>query len=585
VLLRVQAGQWRLTADVLRSRFSHKVALSGACLLATVWLTGGGCAYAQVMVAPTDPLAPKLQSDPRKPAPTFQRFNRAPYAQAPASSVFTPPASGAGRTGFDSTNSRKTRRQRNAKPKDTTDTQAIAPGVPQPPAASPFQTPPKTGEGAFAQAPGAPPVPEPGPIRKPLPKRKALEAEDPYAALGLRVGSFDLFPATELIGGYDTNPSRSPNKKGAAFYTTAPELRAQSNWSRHELKADLRGSYTGYSPDETPTLSRPNFDGKVDGRIDVTHSTRIDLGGRVLVATDNPNSPNLPAGIDKLPVYVTYGGSAGVGQRFNRFDLSVKGDVERTSYQDSTLVDGSTASNEDRNYDQYGGRLRGGYELSPGVTPFVEVGIDRRKHDLNADFFGYQRDSKGTSVSVGTTFEMPRLLTGDLSIGYVKRTYEDPRLSDLSGLIGNASLIWQASALTTVKLTASSSIGESTIPGVSGVFYRDVGLQIDHAFRQWLIGTVKLGVGMDTYKDAAVETSSGTTTTVCDCSPATTVTTTTETITDRIDKRYAFGLGLTYKLNRNFQLKGEYRQEWLRSNVTGVDYDASIFLLGMRFQK
>ncbi len=58
----------------------------------------------------------------------------------------------------------------------------------------------------------------------------------------------------------------------------------------------------GYSPDETPTLNRPYFNGKVGGRIDVTHDTRIDLNGRVLVSTDNPGSPNLQANIAKLPV-------------------------------------------------------------------------------------------------------------------------------------------------------------------------------------------------------------------------------------------------------------------------------------------
>jgi hypothetical protein len=102
---------------------------------------------------------------------------------------------------------------------------------------------------------------------------------------------FDLFPAVELSGGYSSNPGQSHDPKGAALYTVVPELKVQSNWSRHELKAELRGSYTGYSPDETPTLSRPYFHGKVDGRIDVTHDTRIDLGGRLLVSTDNPNSP------------------------------------------------------------------------------------------------------------------------------------------------------------------------------------------------------------------------------------------------------------------------------------------------------
>jgi hypothetical protein len=119
----------------------------------------------------------------------------------------------------------------------------------------------------------------------------------------VHAGAFTLFPAVELIGGYDTNPAHAPAGGGASLYTVAPELQVRSNWSRHELKADLRGSYTGYSPEARPTLSRPNFNGKVDGRIDVTRDTRIDLATRLLVATDNPGSPNLQAGLANLPVF------------------------------------------------------------------------------------------------------------------------------------------------------------------------------------------------------------------------------------------------------------------------------------------
>jgi hypothetical protein len=147
-------------------------------------------------------------------------------------------------------------------------------------------------------------------------------------------------------------------------------------------------------------------------------------------------------------------------------------------------------------------------------------------------------------------------LTGEVALGYTQRSYDDPRLDKLAGLLGNASLIWTANALTTVKLSANSTVGESTVAGVSGVLYRDVGLQIDHSFRRWLIGSVKLGFGLDDYVGMSRE-----------------------------DMRYSAGVGLTYKLDRSTQIKGEFRQDWLRSNVSGSDYTASIFLLGLRFQK
>ena len=513
-----------------------------------------GSADALAQMAAPDPLTPRLSTDPRNP-PRFQTFNRPALAQLAPPAVFTPPTSGAGVTGFDSTNTRKAKGK--AKPKARTNARAAAPGLPAPVTVSPYQKPAtNSGNSAYAAAPGSPPV-ELGPIRRPPKKRKAhTEPDDPYTALGLRTGAFTLYPAIELIGGHDSNPGRSADPKRATLYTIAPELRAQSNWSRHDFKADLRGSYTGYSPDTSPTLSRPNLNGKADGRIDVSKLTRIDLGTRVLVSTDNPGSPNLQAGLAKLPVFATFGGSAGIGQKFNRFDLSLKGDAERTAYQESKLTDGSTASNADRNYNQYGVILRGGYELMPGVTPFVEVGTDTRRHDLPVDLVGYQRNSKGDTGKIGSTFDLRGTLTGEVALGYTQRTYEDSRLDKLAGLIGNASLIWTANTLTTVKLSAISTVGESTVAGVSGVLYRDVSLQIDHSFRRWLIGSVKLGFGVDDYVGMSRE-----------------------------DKRYSAGVGLTYKLNRSVQLKGEYRHDWLRSNVTGSDYTASIFLLGLRFQE
>ncbi|HET7802900.1 MAG TPA: outer membrane beta-barrel protein [Pseudolabrys sp.] len=534
-------------------RMSNPMAPCGIGLvLAGCVLLVGGQARAQMSGAFMDAFAPKLQA-PRS-APRFQKYDREALAKLAETATFAPAGSGAGATGFDSTNTRKSRSK--IRTKNAANARAIAPGVPAQPAPSPYGKLADITASVPAGTPGAPPV-QIGPIRAPLKKRKAhTEPEDPYAPLGIQAGAFDLFPAIELIGGYNTDPGQTPSSKAAWFYTVAPELRAQSNWSRHELKANLRGSYIGYSPDETPSLNRPYVNGRIDGRIDVSHDTRVDLAGRILVSTDNPGSPNLQAGLAKLPIYTTGGGTVGVGQRFNRFDVSIKGDVERTVYQQSQLTDGSTSSNDDRNYDQYAGTLRGSYEISPGLTPFAEIIGDTRVHDLNTDSSGYQRNSNGLTGKVGAKFELTRLLTGEASLGYTRRSYEDPRLEDISGPIGDASLIYTASALTTVKVLGRSTIGESTIPGVSGVFYRDVGVQVDHSFRRWLVGSLKFGFGVDDYVG-----------------------------NDRLDKRYSAGFGLTYKLNRSVQIKGEFRQDWLQSNAPNVDYTASVVMLGLRLQR
>src|SRR5439155_12457587 len=118
----------------------------------------------------------------------------------------------------------------------------------------------------------------------------------------------------------------------------------------------------------------------------------------------------------------------------------------------------------------------------------------------STDRNGFQRDSHGLTGKVGTTFELSRLILGEVSIGQATRTYQDTRLERLQGLLTAASLIWAPTALTTVKLTATSSVDESTLPGVSGVLSRDYLAQVDHAFRRWLIGTVKVAYGTSDYQ-------------------------------------------------------------------------------------
>ncbi|HZP75094.1 MAG TPA: outer membrane beta-barrel protein [Pseudolabrys sp.] len=521
-----------------------------------------GSASAVAQTAPTDPFNP--QNDPK--LSPFQKFRRQNPATplAPSPSFIRPPASGAGKTGFDSTNARNKRKAAKTKAPATAPgvvmplpaSTAIAPGIAAQPSTPNTVTVSDVAANSSAQAPPAPFAPNAiGALPTPPKKRKPKDELDPYDPLGIRAGTMLLYPAVEVMGGYDTNPGRFSGGPGASLLRVAPELQAKSDWATHELKADLRGSYTWYKPDQTPSLDRPDVTGTVNGRVDVTHQTRVDLEGRFHVGTDNPNSPNLQAGLAKLPIYTSYGGTVGLGHRFNRLDVEIKGGVDRTVYQSSSLVDGTTASNQDRNYNQYAAGLRTGYELLPGVKPFVEFDFDTRKHDLNADFEGFQRDSKGKTGLVGTTFELTRLLTGEIALGYTVRDYEDPRLLQVKGLIGNASLLWTASALTTVKFTATSNVGESTVPGVSGALYRDAGIQVDHAFRRWLIGTLKFGAGLDDYIGL-----------------------------DREDHRFYIGAGLTYKLNRFAQIKGEVRREWLHSNVDGVDYTANVFLIGMRLQ-
>jgi hypothetical protein len=77
-----------------------------------------------------------------------------------------------------------------------------------------------------------------------------------------------------------------------------------TDWERHAFNADFRGTYTSY--DTYHSLDRPSAIGNMNGRIDVTSLSRIDLLGRLVVGTDRPGSPFIQADLTRLPIYTTW---------------------------------------------------------------------------------------------------------------------------------------------------------------------------------------------------------------------------------------------------------------------------------------
>ena len=399
------------------------------------------------------------------------------------------------------------------------------------------------------------------------PPRKRLKIDDdPFGAVGDYAGGFLVKSAVELSGGYDTNPSRTFVPKGSPFYVVAPEFLAVSDWERHAVVADLRGSFTGYGNTFPPpadgtissaptSLDRPDFTGHIDGRLDVSHDTRLLGEARLRVSTDNPGSPNIQAGLAKYPVYTVLGSTVGVDQNFNRLQLSAGGTVDRTVYTDSKLTDGTSTSNDDRNFNQFGGVGRVSYDLLPGVKPFAEVEGDSRVHDVRFDRSGFRRDSSGGYAKAGSSFEFSRLLTGEFSLGYAARDYVDPRLDRLQGLLTSASLTWTATPLTTAKFYSSTSIDETTVPGVSGVLTHIYTVEADHDFRRWLTAIGKFTWGSLDYQGDG-----------------------------RSDKIYTVSGDLIYKMTRNLWVKGTLRRDWLDSNIAGNSTASTVAMVGVRLQ-
>lgn len=513
-------------------------------------------------------LATAQSPSPDTPAPVYSDVLPDPMAPSRIGKTptFGSTASSAGTTGYDSLNRRRKARKRlpgEAKPVGPLQgTSATPTTLPPPLTFAPAQV-----NRAPLSASLAGTVPG-------QPLRRRLKPDlDPFGPVGDYVGSFLVKTAVEVSGGYDTNPGRFANPRGSSFYVIAPELLAASDWSRHSLVADLRGSFTGFGKtfpfsaadcDCDPLaatispvpyiIDRPEFNGKLSGRLDVTRDTRILSEARLRVGTDNPGSPSIQAGLQRYPLYAGFGGTIGIEQAFNRLTLNANATIDRVEYQNSVLTNGESTPNTDRNFDQYGGLVRASYEILPGLRPFAEIGGDTRRHDTVVDRSGYQRDSVSSYAKAGSTFELTRLITGEASIGYGSRDYRDPRLANLNGLLTTASLVWAATPLTTAKFTSGTSLDETTLAGASGVLVRTYTAEVDHDFRRWLTGIGKFTYGTLDYQGA-----------------------------NRLDEFYSISGDLIYRLNRTWQVKAQLRHDVVRYSA-GYSTASTAAMIGVRWQ-
>ena len=89
---------------------------------------------------------------------------------------------------------------------------------------------------------------------------------DPY---GKAAGSFRLLPTVDLGAGYNDNIRTSKiNQLDDFFYQINPALRAESQFSRHELNVFAGGNFTLYNTesDENITGLYVGSDGRIDLR-------------------------------------------------------------------------------------------------------------------------------------------------------------------------------------------------------------------------------------------------------------------------------------------------------------------------------
>ncbi len=378
--------------------------------------------------------------------------------------------------------------------------------------------------------------------------------DTPYDPIGYDVGSLRLTPSITQSFGFDSNPDQDQlGLRPSAFSRTEGEVGVLSTWSRNEFRADIRGGYNDYFSD--PQANRPDAIGTADYRYDLDRDTALDAEMRFAIDTQRVGSPEVANGAQSRPLISTFGGSVGWSENFGRLNLALHGSLDRTDYQNAVDSTGVIQNLSSQNFNDYGLRLRATYEVTPVLRPFVDLLIDDRIHDQTIDYTGFERDSAGVVGQVGSSFELTRLLSGEISAGYGARSYQDPRLKNIDSPVFNGAIIYAATPLTTISFRAATSFDETTVAGSSGTEARSLSLEVSHALLRNLTISGVLSYLNTDYVGVPIT-----------------------------ENTLAETLKLEYHLSRSLVATATYDHERLNSTLAGSSFGQNVFLAGLRWQ-
>ncbi|MCF6320216.1 MAG: outer membrane beta-barrel protein [Rhizobiaceae bacterium] len=380
------------------------------------------------------------------------------------------------------------------------------------------------------------------------------QEDDPFAPVGIQIGSLRLTSFVKQSVGVNTNQQSSANGDSGMITFTEVNAELRSQWRLHELGINLNGEYENFLNDEVDDSPAVEIDGSL--RLDLADGFAATIGGNYGLENEAANSTSLTATTVNQPVVNSFGGYLQLERTGYRFGLRLRGSIDRTQYADAKLSDGSVFSQADRDRTTFGISSRVSYQTGLAYNPFVQAAYSSSVFDSQIDRNGQRRDSETYELRGGIVFDISEKISGEFSIGYAVQEFVDPGLAALAGLVVDANLNWSPQRDTNVALTLGSDIGGSTAANDSGAVTYNGELAITRRIRSDLELNSNVGLAYTNYEGL-----------------------------NRIDTTFTAGLGIEYWLNRTLSFTADAGYESLESSQPDNSYDGATFMLGVKVQR
>lgn len=365
--------------------------------------------------------------------------------------------------------------------------------------------------------------------------------------------SGDLFPSTQadwrlaLRGAYRVDSSGSSYE-----IVAAPSVEFTHKASAREVVFGASAEIV--APHATSVRVR-EVEATLNGEIalgrDVTGELRANIG----ISQDDPGSSSLPAGVNTAPIVVE-GGAEGVAtRRFGSFFTALRGSIVREQYGASGLAAGGTQSNTDRNRTGLETGLRLGTEVAAHLDAFIEGAVRRDLYDAASRTYGVKADSWSYIAKTGLTGNWHDVLTGEVSVGYTYRNYDNGVFGNVHAALADASVTYNPDETVAITTSVGTELtADDPLTGATSTINYTAGIDASYLINERLTLRGQLGAELALLRN-----------------------------TGQTETEFSAGTGADFALNPHTDLNADY--DYVHANRVSGASDSHTVSLGVSFKR
>jgi hypothetical protein len=307
------------------------------------------------------------------------------------------------------------------------------------------------------------------------PKKAAITADKN----GIAAGSFLLFPDINLGALFDSNIYATRNEERDDWvWSLTPSIEARSNWDKHQLNASA-----GVTANRYQTTTPQNTDDywvNTQGGLDITDNTNLYAGAGYSRDHEDRSSPDIAASSEPT-IYHDTNAFAGVFHDFGPANVRFGAATSYLDYDNVKNDLGAVIVNDDRDRDVTTVGGRASFHVTPVADIFFQALGNQRDYRNTPDVpNGYERNSEGSQIDIGASFNLDRKIVGEIYVGGREQDYEDARLKDVSTPDIGGQLRWHISPWTTYRFSLDRSIDETVLTGASSYINTSGTASVEH---------------------------------------------------------------------------------------------------------